>query len=123
VIPYDGPILTEEQSFQVDFSGRPIGWTASSTGDTLKFRHRSVQGDEAYIEWRLTFRLNGTALPSFVDGTIENYSWPSPTETHPVEGLVQFQSWDTSGVVAAKVSTPLYRDLRVRDFVIWYRFN
>lgn len=123
VIPYDGPTLTEEQSFQLDFFSRPIGWTASLAGDTLKLRHRSIQGDEAHIEWLLNFRLNGTALPTFVEGTIENYSWPSPTEIHPVEGLIQFQSWDTLGVVAAKVSTPLYRDLRVRDFVIWYNFN
>ncbi len=123
VYPYDGPLLSEQQSWHRDCFYRFVRWSGQWTSDSVVLSQGYCVGDDSHYTLILRFKnYRGYPLPTIVDGSLIDREIEG-TSTITLKGLVSIQSWDPKGVVSGKVSWFDERNRSWRDFVFWYEFS
>ena len=121
---YQGPLLTEEQSWQRDCAYRYVGWDGQSRTDSIVLTQGFCVGDDSYFT--RTLRFTNDRGPDFLPTVAEAYLVDQEiqgTYTDTLKGIVSIQSWDPYGVVSGKLSWFSESDKLWRDFVFWHDFT
>lgn len=125
IVPYWGPLLTEQQSWQRDWMFRYVQWTGQVRADSVVLTQGPYPiGDDTGLTRLVRFMNNRGvhSLPTSVDAFMIYHEmfW---TSIDTLKGIVAVQSWDTAGVVSGRVSWFDESQSWWYDSVFWYDFS
>jgi hypothetical protein len=108
VMPYNGPRLSAQDSWDYDREGGYVNkWFAHFEGDSVVIERAGDCGQSCTALYQLILFSRGSAMPSFRGcAHLKNHTYPVQRTVRDslVSGEVEIQDWDLTGIVAGRVS-------------------